>query len=153
VRWYFLRHAKTEKVSASGKDFDRELAPRGLRQCASLSEYLKNLSIASVVSSSALRTRQTFEFSTSGLAKDTLFIDSLYLADLSEWKSILENHGKHDTLFIGHNEGISEIVSWLTEQEIILPTAALVTVEFLGSDLSHLGPGTALSKGYFRPED
>jgi len=153
VRWYFLRHAKTEKVSASGKDFDRELAPRGLRQCASLSEYLKNLSIASVVCSSALRTRQTCEFSTSGLAKDTLFIDSLYLADLSEWKSILENHGKHDTLFIGHNEGISEIVSWLTEQEIILPTAALVTVEFLGSDLSHLGPGTALSKGYFRPED
>ena len=68
MRWYFLRHAKTEKVSASGKDFDRELAPRGLRQCASLSEYLKNLSIASVVSSSALRTRQTFEFSTSGLA-------------------------------------------------------------------------------------
>lgn len=153
MRWYFLRHAKTEKVSASGKDFDRELAPRGLRQCASLSEYLKNLSIASVVSSSALRTRQTCEFSTIGLAKDTLFLDSLYLADLSEWKSILENHGKHVTLFIGHNEGISETVSWLCEQEIILPTAALVTVEFLGSDLSHLGPGTALWKGYFRPED
>lgn len=153
MRWYFLRHAKTEKVSASGKDFDRELAPRGLRQCASLSEYLKNVSIVSVVCSSALRTRQTCEFSTIGLAKDTLFLDSLYLADLSEWKSILENHGKHDTLFIGHNEGISETVSWLCEQEIILPTAALVTVEFLGSDMSHLGPGTALSKGYFRPED
>lgn len=153
MRWYFLRHAKTEKVSASGKDFDRELAPRGLRQCASLSEYLKNVSIDSVVCSTALRTRQTCEFSTSGLATDTVFLDSLYLADLSEWKSILENHGNHDTLFIGHNEGISEIVSWLTEQDIILPTAALVTVEFLGSDLSHVGPGTALWKGYFRPED
>jgi len=153
VRWYFLRHAKTEKVSASGKDFDRELAPRGLRQCASLNEYLKNLSIASVVCSSALRTRQTCEFSMKGFGVETVFLDSLYLADLSEWKSILEHHGKHDTLFIGHNEGISETVSWLTEQEITLPTAALVMVEFLGSDLSLLAPGTALWKGYFRPQD
>lgn len=152
MRWYFLRHAKTEKVSASGKDFDRKLAPRGVRQCASLNEYLKNLCIDSVVCSSALRTRQTCEFSMRSLGKDAVLLENLYLADLSEWKQVLEVYGKPDTLFVGHNEGISETVSWLIDREIILPTAAMVTVEFLGSDLKLLGPGTALTKGYFRPD-
>jgi phosphohistidine phosphatase SixA len=88
-----------------------------------------------------------------GLGVEAVYIDNLYLADLSQWKQVLELHGKQDTLFIGHNEGISETVSWLTDREIILPTAGLVTVEFLGTDLKFLGPGTVLSKGYFRPED
>ena len=36
----FLRHAKTETTSSSGKDYDRNLAPKGHAQCEEIKKIV-----------------------------------------------------------------------------------------------------------------
>jgi len=147
--WYFLRHAKTEREAKSGKDIDRALAQKGIKQCEEMSMHLKSLPIGKVLCSSAQRTKET--------ARDCLptqaiqYIDSLYLASLEEWRLLVAEQAADQTLFIGHNDGISAFITWLTGEFTHLQTAALVTVEFLGSDPVLLGPATATVRSYYRP--
>jgi phosphohistidine phosphatase SixA len=150
MRWYFLRHAKTERESWSGKDKDRRLAPKGINQVAELKELLSVLPITSIRCSSAQRTRET-AIACNPLIPIT-FSEELYLATLDQWKRILSNEAQDHMLYIGHNDGISEFVTWLTGANIHLQTGALVTVDFLGSDPVALGPGTACLIAYERPE-
>jgi len=150
MRWYFLRHAKTERESWSGKDKDRRLAPKGIKQVAELKELLSVLPITSIRCSTAQRTRET-AMACNPLIPIT-FSEELYLATLDQWKRMLSNEAQDHMLYIGHNDGISEFVTWLTGANIHLQTGALVTVDFLGSDPRALGPGTACLIAYERPE-
>jgi phosphohistidine phosphatase len=61
VNLHVLRHAKTNQNSPTGRDFDRELLPRGYEQLIELQAEIaaKKLSISLVFCSSAKRTRQT----------------------------------------------------------------------------------------------
>ena len=79
------------------------------------------------------------------------FQESLYLATQEIWELFLREKALDHALFIGHNEGISEVISWLIGDEIRLQTAALVTLDFLGEAPSALGPGTARLVDYVRP--
>ena len=150
MRWYFLRHAKTERESWSGKDKDRRLAPKGINQVAELKTLLDLLAITSIHCSTAQRTRET-AMACNPLIPIT-FSEELYLATLDQWKRMLSNEAQDHMLYIGHNDGISEFVTWLTGANIHLQTGALVTVDFLGSDPRALGPGTACLIAYERPE-
>lgn len=150
MRLYFLRHAKTEKQAKSGKDFDRGLVQRGLDQCKELSPNLNLLPLQKIVCSSAKRTQET---RTEACPKDieTLYLDDLYLSGLEGWKNILRKHAGNQVLFLGHNEGISRVVSWLLELDVHMQTAALLTMDFMGEDPEALGPGTAQWIAYYRP--
>jgi len=152
MRWYFLRHAKTERFSTTGLDYDRALAERGVLQCEFLSEILKTLPIDTIYCSKAKRTVQTQQLACECLNAQVFFQESLYLATQEIWDLFLREKARHNTLFIGHNEGISEFISWLIGDEIRLQTAALVTLDFLGDDPSALGPGTARLVDYSRPK-
>jgi phosphohistidine phosphatase SixA len=150
MRWYFLRHAKTERESWSGKDKDRRLAPKGINQVAELKTLLDLLAITSIHCSTAQRTRET-AMACNPLIPIT-FSEELYLATLDQWKRMLSNEAQNHMLYIGHNDGMSEYLTWLTGEHIHLQTGALVTVDFLGSDPRALGPGTACLIAYDRPE-
>lgn len=150
MRWYFLRHAKTERESWSGKDKDRRLAPKGINQVAELKKLLDLLAITSIHCSTAQRTRETAK-ACNPLIPIT-FSEELYLATLDQWKRMLSNEAQDHMLYIGHNDGMSEYLTWLTGEHIHLQTGALVTVDFLGSDPRALGPGTACLVAYERPE-
>jgi phosphohistidine phosphatase SixA len=150
MRWYFLRHAKTEQHALSGKDIDRRLAPKGINQVAELKELMQSLPITSIRCSTAQRTRETAR-ACNPLIPIT-FSEELYLATLDQWKMILSNELQDHMLFIGHNDGMSEFLTWLTGGYIHMQTGALVTVDFLGSDPRALGPGTACLIAYERPE-
>lgn len=150
MRWCFLRHAKTERIARSGRDFDRCLAPKGIKQVAELRKLLSNTPISSIYCSTAQRTRET-AMACNPLIPIT-FSEELYLATLDQWKRMLSNEAQDHMLYIGHNDGISECVTWLTGEHIHLQTGALVTVDFLGSDSRALGPGTACLVAYERPE-
>ena len=150
MRWYFLRHAKTEREAWSGKDIDRCLAPKGIKQVAELKELLNLLPITSIHCSTAQRTRET-AMACNPLIPIT-FSEELYLAPLEQWKRMLSNEAQNHRLYIGHNDGISECLTWLTGANIHVQTGALVTVDFLGSDPKALGPGTASLIAYERPE-
>lgn len=54
---HVLRHAKTEQFSPTGKDFDRSLMKKGLRQRDDLAVFFKKVNQVNVVwCSSATRT-------------------------------------------------------------------------------------------------
>jgi phosphohistidine phosphatase SixA len=150
MRWYFLRHAKTERESWSGKDKDRRLAPKGINQVAELKTLLDLLPITAIRCSTAQRTRET-AMACNPIIPIT-FSEELYLATLDQWKRMLSNEAQDHMLYIGHNDGMSACVTWLTGEHIHLQTGALVTVDFLGSDPRALGPGMASLIVYERPE-
>lgn len=134
VTLHFLRHAKTNQVSPSGRDFDRELLPRGYEQLRDFRTFLgqKGHAIDHIYCSSAKRTRQTLNEIADLLPTATVsFHDELYLASGSELLSfITAKNSPKTSLLIGHNEGLSELASYLTGSDIHLKTCGYVQLSF-----------------------
>ncbi|MFM7565372.1 MAG: SixA phosphatase family protein [Flavobacteriales bacterium] len=151
MNWYFLRHAKTEREAQTGKDFDRALASKGKQQVTELLPMLSSYPIRKVVCSSAIRTRQTLSGLHSLKGIETIYSDELYLATLDQWECVLKEHAKDHCLFIGHNDGISACLSWLTQEEVYLQTAGFIHVTFTAGDPRFLASGTAVINHRFRP--
>ena len=131
---YLLRHAKTEKTATSGKDFDRKLAEKGIKQANLFSNYLKDKSIENVEvwCSTAARTRKTALLVNveKELSKIT-FKDELYLASLQELLTqIWESDSEQDLFIIGHNEGLSELASYFSGEDILLQTCGFIHLQF-----------------------
>ena len=87
MKLHLLRHAKTNQVSPTGKDFDRELLPRGYEQIQELKLFLADNPIAptTILCSSAIRTRQTLaEMKGLWPGANIQYLDELYLAEKEE---------------------------------------------------------------------
>jgi phosphohistidine phosphatase len=149
MRLYLLRHGHAENKSSTGKDFDRGLSEKGKKQV----ERVKNRFLQefkdvefTVFCSSAKRTRETWRIIAPVVKSEELeFLDDLYLADRAHLLNFLwnVNHPTNDILLIGHNEGISELASYLLDDRYLLPTSGLLVIEFPDAeDLSETGLGT-----------
>lgn len=149
---YFLRHAKTERISNTGEDFDRKLAPKGVAQLTMLNRSLSTYPIVKVVCSAAVRTKQTHLGLISLKNIESEYTQALYLANHTQWISAVKNQGCDHCLFIGHNDGISAFVSWLTGEEVNFQTASFIHVYFTAGELNCLASGTALLKFHYRPD-
>ncbi len=149
-----IRHAKTEPQSKSGRDFDRELLPKGRKQAELLAAFLQEngIQLGNVFCSTAARTKETATFITETTACHIDFFDELYLASCSELKQfIAQQNGKTITI-IGHNEGISELASMLCGELYVLQTAGFVQLQFELEDWALISQDTALITTRFRPE-
>lgn len=155
MKLLLIRHAKTDPSSPTGNDFDRKLLPRGLRQCHDLRDFLQNVDvqIETILCSTAERTKQTFMEISSSVNCPACFLNSLYLADrqllLHEITMVKNNK---DLLVIGHNDGISDLASYLTGEHIYLKTGMLWILEFHGNSWEELSAETALATGYYRSD-
>ena len=131
---HFLRHAKTNQVSPSGRDFDRELLPRGYEQLRDFRAFLgqKGHAIDHIYCSSAKRTRQTLDEIADLFPTATIsFHDELYLASASELLSFITAKNSTKTfLLIGHNDGLSELASYLSDSDVHLKTCGYVQLSF-----------------------
>lgn len=129
MKIWLLRHAKTEKSALSGKDFDRKLAPQGVDQMKALQAFLSQISPPTLVlCSTAKRARQTAALIQT--PTEIEFLDELYLASLSEIKSIIERYSSIDgIMIIGHNDGLSEFASWLLGDYFHLRTGELIIID------------------------
>jgi phosphohistidine phosphatase len=154
VTFHFLRHAKTNQNSPTGRDFDRELLPRGFEQLIELQAKIaiQHLSISKVFCSSAQRTRQTWEEIGSYLPKAQItFLDELYLASKSELLNfITQQKSDEEILIIGHNEGLSDLVSYLSDSEIHLKTCGYIKLSFPFDHSGYLSAGTGSVVETFR---
>lgn len=55
------------------------------------------------------------------------------------------NHPTNDILIIGHNNGISDLASYLLDERYVLPTSGLLVIDFPDAkDLSETGLGTGV---------
>jgi phosphohistidine phosphatase len=145
-----LRHAKTEDTRPGSRDSERRLTPDGERDAQQVGDYLREqgITIDSVLCSSAVRARQTFEWLKLG---DQLDPDRVEIADrfYNAGGDTLINAVRELSsdcqvaLLVGHAPGAPSLVHELTDPltstreavsaiENRFPAAALAQLEFTG---------------------
>lgn len=152
---HILRHAKTNQFSRTGKDFDRELLEKGVIQCEKLREKLCDLILTPIEihCSSSKRTTQTYSLIESGIKNKSIsYNKELYLASNKNYLNYVNSLDTiQDILLIGHNDGLSELVSYLTDEDYHLKTCSFVTLEVNIDSWSELSKGLASIKQEYRP--
>lgn len=124
-----FRHAKTERESDSGRDFDRRLNDRGQRDAPRIGEEIRKLDLEYdlLLSSPAARAAETATLA--GL--DPRFDERIYDASAGELMAIVEEVEEEidRLLMIGHNPGFERLASRLLGQNLEMPTGSLVEID------------------------
>ncbi len=158
-----MRHAKTNLTSPTGDDFSRALTPRGSADALAIGEWLHAQcpAIACIVSSTALRTRQTvaaLSVAWGDSPPATSWEPKLYLADLATLLDVVAAEFRHTTLLVGHNPGLEDLVRYLVHDvdrlvglPKLMPTSALYVLELpRRRGTPHQGSASLLS--HMRPK-
>lgn len=170
---YLLRHAKSSWENEALQDYDRPLAPRGLRAGSVMCQYMieQNIRPDLVLCSSAKRTRETFDTIAPALdGVPVIFEKRIYEATSSQLLDRLRELSDEigGVMLIGHNPGIQNLALLLadapedaekaaradTRLERVrakFPTAALACMTFDGK-WPDLVPGAGALTGYVRPK-
>lgn len=130
-RLTLLRHAKSERDSPTGADFDRTLNDRGRADAARMGQKIRdlNLTFDLVLASPAQRVVETVE-GVAGLSPQ--FDQRIYDASTESLLDIVRSTDDQvgSLLLVGHNPGFEQIAARLTDSEVEeMPTAALAEIE------------------------
>lgn len=119
-RLILMRHAKAERGSATGEDFDRALSERGVADAALMGRVLAAAKIAPdrALVSSANRTQQTWDAVRESFPRAGAIVSrSLYLAEPDEIEDAIEaNTDAGTVIVIAHNPGIHALAYRLLER-------------------------------------
>jgi phosphohistidine phosphatase len=155
MKLHLLRHGKTQRQSTTGRDFDRELNQKGIVQCEMLTEYFKKIDLnCEVWCSTAKRTRQTY----SNVNKDKRFekvtmLEDFYLCSRDTMlRALWDRSGNDDLLIVGHNYGISDLATYLTDVRIELRTGGYICIEFDDFRWEELSRGLGTIADQYRPK-
>ena len=155
MKLHILRHAKTEKISKSGRDFDRKLMEKGKLQATKMASFLehKNWEETSLFCSSAQRTKETFDIVCKNINfKRVCFEQNLYLSGLNDLLNIVwEQKTKNDIFILGHNDGLSQLGSYFSGEEIHLKTCGYVCIEFQIDSSEEMSRDSGILIEAFRP--
>lgn len=130
-----LRHAKSSWEDASLEDHDRPLNPRGARDAPRMGRWIveRNLVPDRILSSTAVRALSTAELAAAEFDGSVEIITTrdLYLASPHTYLEVLAGSGDpaERVMVVGHNPGITALVTRLTSVCEEMPTAALAAVE------------------------
>lgn len=129
-----LRHAKSSWKDQNLADFERPLNDRGRKAAALIGQYIaqENVSMDLVISSPAVRARQTIELVLRSAKRsvELRFDQLIYEAShtrLLEIISQIEDERK-SVLLVGHNPGMEELLALMVGGEQHMPTASLARV-------------------------
>ena len=164
-RLHLLRHAKSSWDDRALSDRDRPLAPRGRRATIRLARWARKHDVRPklVVSSSALRARETLQGVLPGLGEPDVWIEvALYAASaetLLDRVRALPDEAE-EAMLVGHNPGIADLLLLLAEPgelreraEGKVPTGALATLEADIESWSELEPGGARLVSFVVPRE
>jgi phosphohistidine phosphatase len=163
-----LRHAKSSWDDPSLPDFQRPLAPRGMKAAPRMGRYMRENDLIPdvVLCSAAVRTRQTWALVSAELRcePEVRFQRGLYLSDPAHL--LMEIHVQPDAagtvLLIGHNPGIETLARRLAgfgpdgELERLstkYPTGALAVLRYAGERWSGVIRGSCELESFVRPKD
>jgi len=126
-----LRHAKTERDSPSGRDFDRSLDERGCGDAKRMGQEIRKLGLAFdlVLASPARRAVETVE-QVGGLSPE--YEDRIYDASTGQLLEIVRSVDKRveRLMLVGHNPGFALLAAKLTDNQVgDVPTGTLVAIE------------------------
>ena len=129
-----LRHAKSSWKDQGVTDFERPLNDRGRKAAELVGKFIlkQNVTIDLVISSPAVRARQTIELVLKAAKRspELRFDQRVYEASptqLIEITSQIEDDRK-SVLLVGHNPGMEELLALLVGVEMHMPTASLAKV-------------------------
>ncbi|MFK7821425.1 MAG: histidine phosphatase family protein [Planctomycetaceae bacterium] len=126
-----IRHAKSSWDNPAMDDHERPLNKRGLKTAPRMGQLIadEGLKPDIIVSSTAVRAATTAEVIAEecGYDRDIQFTDDLYLAPPSAYLDLLSTlpDDYNSAMLVGHNPGISELVSSMCGEHVDMPTAAL----------------------------
>ena len=153
MRLHILRHGKTDPNSPTGKDFDRPLLPKGIKQCEAMRAYLEHLNVETIWCSSAVRTTMTADLVVHSNQPKPDVHKELYLASKQDLLKRMWSHkGGGDLLIVGHNFGISDLASYFTDERIELRTSEYVCIEFDYESWMETSVGTGTILDQYRPK-
>lgn len=132
MRLHLIRHGKTEVQRSGQQDFDRELLPRGRVQSEAIATVIKVPEGLISYCSGAVRTRQTFETIASAInLPEAQYLDELYLCQKETYLRIIWNEQSgNELLFVGHNFGISDLLTYFTGERYIMRTGEYIVLDF-----------------------
>ncbi|MBK7128132.1 MAG: histidine phosphatase family protein [Crocinitomicaceae bacterium] len=146
LQLHLLRHGKAVKFTDESSDFQRHLNKQGTAQANVLGYILKqrNYKPNQIIASSAVRTAQTAEIVRHHLDGTSIeYHADLFLAERSVILHRIHKTGKgKNLLYIGHNNGISDLVSWLTGKQTTLATCQCAVIEFPFDDWNLISGNT-----------
>ena len=113
-RLILFRHGKAENESASGEDFDRHLAKRGVKDSAEMAESLARLGLIPdlVLISPSARTRETWAAAEAAFPDVEARLEpDLYHAEAGAIREVAERAGAsyRAVMVVGHNPGLQEL--------------------------------------------
>lgn len=151
LRLVLLRHGKSSWDDARLDDFERPLAPRGLRNVPEMGRRLARRGLVPdlVVSSPAVRALATAR----GVAREIGYREDrireapeLYLASPDEILATVRATpaGVGALMVVGHNPGLTELANRLDDIRLDnMPTAAMLCVEFNTGAWADIRPAEA----------
>ena len=148
-----LRHAKSERDSPSGSDFDRSLNERGRADSRRMGQEIRDLGLKFdlVLASPARRVVETVE-EVGGLSPQ--FDDQIYSASTAQLLEIVRSvdDSVESLMLVGHNPGFELLAAKLTDNAVEdLPTATLVEIELSVDDWRDVDEGGGRLDRVIRP--
>jgi phosphohistidine phosphatase len=139
---YILRHAKADRDSESGQDFDRPLADRGWRDAQAVGREARSRGFEpdAILSSAAVRAAETVKAFARGYGPvEAKFEDCIYNAPFDRLIEIVSaaTDSAEQLMIVGHNPGLQELARLLEDgpgdhaDRLTdgLPTAGFVAIE------------------------
>lgn len=153
---FLLRHGKATKYQDDMGDFGRTLNKQGTAQVNQIGYILKEkgIKIDHILVSSAARTTETAEIVNHYLScKSIQFEKELYLAEHDKIFQMIAKHCKGTALlYVGHNNGISDLAAYLTGMPVLMSTSQLVEIEFPFDNWKMISAATGSMKLNIKPD-
>jgi phosphohistidine phosphatase len=131
---YVLRHAKSDWSDPALADRERPLADKGRRQVGRLVKHAASLPVEMVVSSPAVRARQTVDPVRDVIGCELREDSRLYSGSEVELLQVVRElpDGCSSAMVVGHMPGLATLVEALTGDFLDFPTGGLATVTLPG---------------------
>jgi phosphohistidine phosphatase len=132
---YLLRHAKSSWGDDSKQDFERPLANRGRKACATIGEFIheKGIDFDLVLVSTAFRTRETIELikERAKFRGEVRYDERIYEATAAQLVEIISqvDNERGSVLIVGHNPGLEELLGLLTGEQHRVTTANFAKIK------------------------
>ncbi|HTG80090.1 MAG TPA: histidine phosphatase family protein [Sphingomicrobium sp.] len=147
-----FRHAKTERDSDSGRDFDRRLIERGQDDSRRVGKEISDLGLVFdlVLSSPAARAAETAELA--GLSPR--YDQRIYDASTGELLALAQQTSDeiNRLAMVGHNPGFERLASKLLGGGIEMPTGSLVEIALPIDSWRDAGGSSAQLVRFLKPK-
>lgn len=155
-----LRHAKSSHDNPDLRDYDRPLAPRGERDAPRMGRFIRGIDFrpAAVISSPALRARQTTEHFLAGADvpdQRVQWNEDFYYGSYADYLEALQQADEEIdiVMLVGHNPKMETLAGRLIgDGAVRMPTAGLACFEHRVSRWDQIREGTASLKWLMIPE-